>query len=135
MRKLPAAAESRVAAMWRGQLLIFDRQPPPTYTSKQGYKLLFIVFFLEVFVRRLTSDAALQWGFAGEAWWPLTQMLILLPLACRLVVGFAGVRISEFGLYGWGRWSIIERHSFRRLLRSLYRIFLCSFSEHQGRLD
>jgi membrane protease YdiL (CAAX protease family) len=102
--------------MWRGQLLLFDRRPLPTFSSQQGYKLLLIVFLLEFVVRRLTNAAALRWGFARDVWWPLVQMAMLLLLAWGLVVGFAGVRLSELGLYGWRRWSKSEKHFFPQIV-------------------
>jgi uncharacterized protein len=100
---------SRLSPLWRGHLLLFDRPPVPTYSSRQGLALLLVFLVLEGILRPLL-DASARWlSFNGRDWWPLLQLSFLTALACWLVARLIGVPLSQLGLYRWLRWSRTEK--------------------------
>jgi uncharacterized protein len=109
--------------MWRGQLFLFDRPQPAAHTPQQGYKLLAIFISLELIVRPFTRHEAQALGIAQRNWWSLLQLSFLLALACWLTARFAGVRLSQVGLYPWRQWSKIERIYFPQILGLSITIF------------
>lgn|ERR1700689_896835 len=107
---------SAIQPFWRGQLFLFDQPPAPTFSPTQGLKLLLVFLFMEGIARR-SLDAGARWvSLAGREWWPLLQMSLWTALACWLVIAFAGVRLSELGLYSWLRWSKTEKFYFLQIV-------------------
>src|SRR5271168_2310596 len=107
---------SKISPFWRGQLLLFDKPPAPTYSSRQGYKLLFVFLFSEAVVRPL-FDAGAQWlTIARSNWRSLAELSILTVLVCFLVINFARVPLSQLGLYSWFRWSRTEKSYFPQIV-------------------
>jgi uncharacterized protein len=100
---------SRIRPFLRGQLFLFARPPAPSFSSRQGLRLLLIFLFMEGIVRRSLDAGARRVSIAGRDWWPLLQMALLIAVVCWLVIGFAGVRLSQLGLYSWVRWSRTEK--------------------------
>jgi uncharacterized protein len=108
-RVLSDPEASPISTLWRGHLLLFDRPPAPTYSSRQGLRLLCVFLFLEGTARPLL-DAGARWlTIAGHDWWALVQLSLLTALACWLVVRCARVHLSQLGLYKWLRWSRTEK--------------------------
>ena len=99
---------TRLSPLWRGHLLLFDRPPVPTYSSRQGLALLLAFLFLEI-LRSLLNASARWWNVAGRDWWPLLQLSLLTALACWLVAGLIRVPLCQLGLYRWFRWSKTEK--------------------------
>jgi membrane protease YdiL (CAAX protease family) len=107
---------SRISPFWRGQLFLFDKPRGAAYPSREGYKLLLVVFLSEVVVRPLFGAGARWLTITGRDWWPLLEVSLLTGLACWLVVKFAKVRLSQVGLYSWSRWSKTEKFYFLQIL-------------------
>jgi len=100
---------SRISPFWRGHLFLFDQPQAPTLSSQQGTRLLLIFLFAEVIVRPLFAAGARWLTIADRNWWPLMQLSLLTLLVCGLAINFAGVRLSQLGLYSWLRWSKTEK--------------------------
>ena len=107
---------SRISPIWRGQLFLFDHPQAPTFSSQQGTRLLLVFLFSEVIVRPLFSAGARWLTIADRNWWPLVQLSLLTVLVCWLVINFAGLRLSQLGLYSWLRWSRTEKFYFLQIL-------------------
>jgi CAAX protease family protein len=107
---------SSIQPFWRGQLFLFDRPRAPTYSSREGLKLLLVFLFLEGVVRPVLSAGARWLAIAQRDWWPLLQASLLTALVCCLVVGFARVHLSRLGLYSWIHWSKIEKFYFLQIV-------------------
>src|SRR5712692_4264868 len=100
---------SQISPFWRGQLFLFDRPQAPTYSSREGLKLLLVFLFLEVIVRPLL-DAGARWlTIVEHNWWTLMQVSLLTAVVCWLVISFARVHLSQLGLYSWLCWSKTEK--------------------------
>jgi len=67
-------------------------------------------------VRPLFAAGARWLTIADRNWWPLIKVSFLTVLVCGLVVYFAGVRLSQLGLYSWLRWSKTEKFYFLQIL-------------------
>lgn len=106
---------SRISPIWRGHLFLFDRPQPARYSALQSYKLLAIFVVLEFAVRPLLRAEAGRIDIASRSWWMLLEMGFLAALACWLV-RFAGVPLSELGLYSWSRWSHTEKLYFPQIV-------------------
>lgn len=129
-RVLSDAEASPISPVWRGHVLLFDRPPAPTYSSRQGLRLLFVFGLLEGAVRPLLDVAARRFGIAGREWWALLELSFLTALSCWLVVSLAGVHLSELGLYKWLRWSRTEKLYFLQVVPIAIVVFSCfTFSE------
>ena len=107
---------SRINPFWRGQLFLFDQPQAPTFSSQQSTRLLLVFLFSEVIVRPLFAAGARWLTIADRNWWPLIKVSFLTVLVCGLVVYFAGVRLSQLGLYSWLRWSKTEKFYFLQIL-------------------
>jgi membrane protease YdiL (CAAX protease family) len=122
-----------ISPFWRGHLFLFDRPLAPTYSSREGLKLLLVFLFLEGMARPLLGVGARWLSIAGRNWWPLTQTSLLTALACWLLVGFAGVHLSELGLYSWMRWSKTEKLYFLQILPIAIAVFsIFTFGDLKG---
>ena len=120
---------SQIHPFWRGHLFLFDRPPAPAYTSRKGSKLLLLFVMLEFLVRPLLV-AGVRWlTLAERNWWTLAQVTILVILGCWLVTKFAGVRLSQLGLYPWKSWSKTEKFYFLQAIPIAIIVFSFSFSE------
>ena len=107
---------SHVSPFWRGHLFLFNPPPVPTYSSRQGRRLLLVFLFLEGIVRPLL-DAGARWlTITGRNRWSLAQLSLLTALLCWLVVGFAKVHLSQLGLYKWLLWSRTEKLYFLQVV-------------------
>jgi membrane protease YdiL (CAAX protease family) len=107
---------SQISPFWRGQLFLFDKPQVPSYSSREGSRLLLVFLFLEVIVRPL-FDAGARWlTITARDWWPLMQLSLLTGLACCLVINFARVHLSQLGLYSWLRWSKTEKFYFLQIV-------------------
>ncbi len=108
--------DSRIRPFWRGHLFLFDRPSVASLSSGQSLRLLLVFIFMEGIVRRFLNLGA-QWAsIADRNWWPLLQMTLLTALVCGLVIGFAGVQLSQLGLYPWRRWTATERFYFLQVV-------------------
>ncbi len=107
---------SRISPFWRGHLFLFDQPQAPTFSSQQGTRLLLVFLFSEVIVRPLFAAGARWLAIADRNWWPLIKVSFLTVLVCGLVIYFAGVRLSQLGLYSWRRWSKTENFYFLQIL-------------------
>ena len=67
-------------------------------------------------MRPLFAAGARWLTIADRNWWPLIKVSFLTVLVCGLVVYFAGVRLSQLGLYSWLRWSKTEKFYFLQIL-------------------
>jgi uncharacterized protein len=100
---------SPISPFWRGQLFLFDQPKAPTYSSRDGLRLLVVFLFLEGIVRPLLAGGARRLSIAERDWWALMEMSLLTALVCWLVISFASVQLSQLGLYSWFRWSKTEK--------------------------
>jgi membrane protease YdiL (CAAX protease family) len=107
---------SQIRPFWRGHLFLFDQPQAPTFSSQQSTRLLLVFLFSEVIVRPLFAAGARWLTIADRNWWPLIKVSFLTVLVCGLVVYFAGVRLSQLGLYSWLRWSKTEKFYFLQIL-------------------
>ena len=107
---------SRISPFWRGHLFLFDQPQAPTFSSQQGTRLVLVFLFSEVIVRPLFAVGARWLAIADRNWWPLIKVSFLTVLVCGLVIYFAGVRLSQLGLYSWLRWSKTEKFYFLQIL-------------------
>lgn len=107
---------SQVRPCWRGHLFLFGQPQVPTFSSQQGTKLLLVFLFFEVIVRPLLAAGARWLTVADRNWWLLLQLSLLTVLVCWLVINFAGVPLSQLGLYSWSRWSRTEKLYFLQIL-------------------
>jgi len=107
---------SQINPFWRGHLFLFDQPQAPTFSSQQGTRLLLVFLFSEVIVRPLFAAGARWLAIADRNWWPLIKVSFLTVLVCGLVIYFAGVRLSQLGLYSWRRWSKTENFYFLQIL-------------------
>jgi len=107
---------SQINPFWRGHLFLFDQPQAPTFSSQQGTRLLLVFLFSEVIVRPLFAAGARWLAIADRNWWPLIKVSFLTVLVCGLVIYFAGVRLSQLGLYSWLRWSKTEKFYFLQIL-------------------
>jgi membrane protease YdiL (CAAX protease family) len=105
-----------MSPLWRGHLLLFDRPPIPVYSWRQGHRLLFVFLFLEGIARPLLGAGARRLTITGCDWWSLLQLSFLTAFSCWLVIGFAGVHLSQLGLYKWLRWSRTEKSYFLQIV-------------------
>lgn len=99
----------RLSVHWLGHAFLFDAKPAPTYDPSAGLRLLLIAFLLEGIIGpRLTLFSLLQLPLP-PVW---LRVPILLGLALALVRIFAGLKLSQIGLYRWREWSAIEKSYF-----------------------
>ncbi|HEU0296943.1 MAG TPA: type II CAAX endopeptidase family protein [Anaerolineales bacterium] len=120
---------SQIRPFWRGHLFLFDRPSASAYPPLAGTKLLAIFALLEFLVRPLLVAAARGLTFADRPWWTLAQVTILTILGGWLVTGFAGVRLSQLGLYAWRNWSKTEKLYFLQVIPIAILVFSSVFSE------
>jgi hypothetical protein len=124
---------SQIRPFWRGHLFLFDRPSAPAYSSQAGTKLLAIFALLEFLLRPVLVAAARWLTLADHPWWTLTQVTILTLLGGWLVTGFAGVPLSQLGLYSWRNWSKTEKVLFFTSYTGCHsRVLLNFFSEPPG---
>jgi len=114
---------TRINPFWRGHLFLFDRPRASSYSSSEGIKLLLVFLFLEGIARPLLGAGARWLGVAADNWWPLAQTSVLTALACWLVIRFAGVHLSQLGLYSWMRWSKTEKLYFLQIVPITIAVF------------
>ncbi len=107
---------SRISPFWRGHLFLFDHPKAPTFSSQQGTRLLLLFLFAEVILRPLFVAGASWLTITNRNWSPLVQVSLLTVLVCWLVIRFAGLRLSQLGLYSWLRWSRTEKFYFLQIL-------------------
>jgi membrane protease YdiL (CAAX protease family) len=101
---------SRISPFWRGQLFLFDQPQAPTYSSREGLRLLVVFLLLEGIMRPLLAVGARWLSIANRNWWSLMEVSVLTALACWLVISFARAPLSQLGLYSWFRWSKTEKY-------------------------
>jgi membrane protease YdiL (CAAX protease family) len=93
----------------KGHLLLFDPQPPATYDSASGLRLLAIFILLEgVIGPRLWLVKMI--GLSMPPAW--LRVPVLLGLALLLARFVAGVRFTDIGFRPWKKWSTTERSYF-----------------------
>jgi len=126
--------KSQVGTLWRGHLLLFDRPPAPSYSSRQGLRLLFVFVLLEGAVRPLLGTSARRLGIAGHQWWALLELSFLIALSFWLVVSLAGVHMSQLGLYKWLRWSKTEKLYLLQVVPIAIVVFSCFTSSDLTKL-
>jgi hypothetical protein len=99
----------RLLVHLRGHVLLFDQKPASQHDVAAGTRLLFIFVVLE----------AIRLGMV-RLFYPLLPLFILVPLflGCALLsVRFvAGLKLSQIGLYPWGKWTPTEKSFFFQLL-------------------
>jgi CAAX protease family protein len=113
---LSGPRSSQLHPFWRGQLFLFNQPPAPAYTPQQGYRLLLIFFVLELSRRPLFAASAQWLSVPRYSWWSQIAVGFLTLLVCFLVTKFAGLRLSQLGLYSWRRWSITEKFYFLQIV-------------------
>jgi membrane protease YdiL (CAAX protease family) len=105
---------------WTGHILQFDAKPSPVYDSIAGARLLILFFIIE---------GILGPRFALATWLgiPVPETTIRIPamllLALILIRSFAGIKLSQIGLYTWRHWSTTERWYFIQTLILVNLIF------------
>ena len=98
---------------WRGHVFLFERRCAPAFDASAGVRLLLIFVLLEgVIGPRLSLFSFLHLPLPPV--WIRTSAL--LGFALLLVRCFAGVKLSELGLYRWRAWSGTEKSYFVQLL-------------------
>jgi membrane protease YdiL (CAAX protease family) len=94
---------------WRGQLFLFDAQPPAPLAASQRLRLAAIFLTLEFLFRPFLRNTAKYLHFQDAVWSRLLQMALLVIVACLLMTLFARVPLRQFGLYRWRFWTSIEK--------------------------
>ncbi len=98
---------------WRGHVLLFERKRAPAFDASTGVRLLLIFVLLEgVIGPRLSLFSFLHLPLP-PVW---IRTAALLGFALLLLRFFAGVKLSELGLYRWREWSATEKSYFVQLL-------------------
>ena len=120
---------SQLRPFWRGHLFLFDKPPAPAYPPQAGSKLLLLFVVLEFLLRPLLVAGARWLTLVDRAWWILAQVTLLVPLVGWLLTKFAGVRLSQLGLYQWRSWSKTEKLYFLQVIPIAIFVFSSVFSE------
>ena len=120
---------SQIRPFWRGHLFLFDRPSAPAYPSLAGTKLLAIFALLEFIVRPLLTAAARWLTLADRPWWTLVHVTTLTILGGWFVTAFAGLHLSQLGLYGWRNWSKTEKFYFFQVIPIAILVFSSVYSE------
>jgi len=120
---------SQIRPFWRGHLFLFEKPAARVYSSKEGFKLLSLFVLLEFLLRPLLAAGARWLTLTERNWWILAQVTILVLLGCWLVTNFAGVRLSQLGLYSWQSWSKTEKFYFLQVIPIATIVFSFVFSE------
>lgn len=120
---------SQIRPFWRGHLFLFEKPAAPAYSSKEGFKLLSLFFLLEFLVRPLLLAGSRWLTVVDRTWWILAQVTILVLVGSWLVTRFAGVHLSQLGLYSWRSWSKTEKLYFLQVIPMAVIVFSFTFSE------
>lgn len=93
----------------KGHILLFEGRPSPALDSRAGLRLLLIFVLLEAVIGPRFSLLSLLRLPIPPAW---VRVPILLVLCLLMVRFFAGVKLSQIGLYRWREWTTTEKSYF-----------------------
>lgn len=118
-------APSRLGALWRGHVFLFDKpRRPPTFGDAAGLRLLLIAVGLEAL--RLTRS---RFQLALLPLW--LEVLVYLGLAL-IAVRVAGVKWSDVGFNRWVDWNATEKAYLVQVLILVNVVFLVLFGKKVG---
>ena len=106
---MPRVPQRELSVHWRGHVFQFGAKTSPTHHPTAGLRLLLIVFLLEAVVGpRLWLFTLLGLPLPP----PWLRVSLLMGAALMLVRLFAGLSLSQLGLYRWREWSSTEKSYF-----------------------
>jgi membrane protease YdiL (CAAX protease family) len=112
----------------RGHVFLFEPRPAPAYDSSSGLRLLLIFLLLEALIGPRLSLLSLLQLPVPPSWLAIPVLLVSALLLIRF---FAGLKLSQIGLYAWRDWNKIEKSYFIQVFLLANVIFSMLFA---GRL-
>ena len=129
VRRAALSAATKLSFHWRGHAFLFEKKGVPTYDGSPGLRLLLIFVVLEgVIGPRLSLFRWLHFPLP-PVW---LRVPVLLVFALLLVRFFAGLNLSQIGLYRWREWSGAEKSYFIQVFVVANLVFAVLFA---GRLQ
>jgi membrane protease YdiL (CAAX protease family) len=116
---------SKIPNLLRGHLFLFDKPQIPSYTSKQGLRLLLIFISMEVLIRPVFFYGSRQLAIVTYTWWSFLDITILCFLSFALVFIFSKIKKSQLGLYSWSHWSKTEKLYLIQIIPITILVFSC----------
>jgi hypothetical protein len=104
-KSFPVYKKVTIAPFWRGHLFLFDKPAQPTYTSRQGSRLLLVFVFLEGIIRPLFLFCSRRLNIVVYNWRSIVNMTIIIFLFYFLIRILTKIKASQLGLYSWKQWS------------------------------
>jgi CAAX protease family protein len=123
---MPRALPHDLSVHWRGHVFRFGVKSPPRHDSSAGLRLLLIVFLLEGVI----GPRLWLFTFCGQPLPPpWLRVSLLLSAAVILIRLWAGLSLSQIGLYRWREWNSTERSYFVQTVLIANVVFAVLFAD------